>query len=135
MLNCPRIQCQDHTKHNYDNTETDTMAARGCKTYTCATQNPELGIFQTGKQQHRKTCLEVEIFIIIFLYAEHLHIKICPKIIRINWCELYKRVNVYFTCVDFRLSRTSFFRVCMCVACQYVCGLLKCSECFILTST
>ena len=61
------------------NTETDTTAARGSKTYTYATKTPELGIFQTGKQLNRKTCLEVEIFIIIFLYAEHLCIKICKK--------------------------------------------------------
>ena len=61
------------------NTETDTTAARGSKTYTYATKTPELGIFQTGKQLNRKTCLEVEIFIIIFLYAEHLCIKICTK--------------------------------------------------------
>ena len=27
---------------------------------------------------------------------------------------------MYFTCVDCHLSRTSFFRVCVCVACQYV---------------
>ena len=47
-----RIQCQDYTKHN---TETNTMAARGCETYTCATENTELGILWTGKQINCKT--------------------------------------------------------------------------------
>ena len=35
-LNNLRIQCPDYTKRN---TETNTMAARGRETYTCATQN------------------------------------------------------------------------------------------------
>ena len=55
-LNCLRIQCRDYTKLN---TETNTMAVRGCKTYTCATQTPELGISQAGKQMNRKICLEI----------------------------------------------------------------------------
>ena len=46
-LNFP-IQCQDNTKCN---TESDTTAARDCKTYTYATENPELGIFQNGKHE------------------------------------------------------------------------------------
>ena len=58
----PTIWCQDYAKHN---TATDTTAARGHKTYTCANENPEPGIFQTGKRKNHKTC--PEIFMIIFL--------------------------------------------------------------------
>ena len=61
-LNCPRIQCQDHTKCN---TETDTTAVRGCETYKCAPENPEQGMLQTGKLTNYKTCFEI--FIIKFL--------------------------------------------------------------------
>ena len=63
-LNCPKIQCRDYAKHN---TETDTTAVRGHKTYTCANENPEPGIFQTGKRMNHKTC--PEIFMIIFWYV------------------------------------------------------------------
>ena len=55
-LNGPRIQSRADTKRN---TETNTTAARGCRMYTCATENPELGIFRTGKQMNCKTCLEI----------------------------------------------------------------------------
>ena len=55
-LNCLRIQCRDYTKHN---TQTEPMAVRGCGTYTCAIENPEMGMFQTGKQTKRKICLEI----------------------------------------------------------------------------
>ena len=63
-LNCPKIQCRDYAKHN---TETDTTAVRGHKTYICANENPEPGVFQTGKQTNHKTC--PEIFMIIFWYV------------------------------------------------------------------
>ena len=43
-LNDPKIQCQDYTTRN---TETNTMASRGCKNYACATEKTELGLFQT----------------------------------------------------------------------------------------
>ena len=45
-LNDPNIQCQDYTTRN---TETNTMASRGCKNYACATEKTELGLFQTEK--------------------------------------------------------------------------------------
>ena len=63
VFNCLRIQCRDYTKHN---TETDTTAPRGHTAYTCATENPELGILLTGKQTNRKTCPEI---FMIFLFA------------------------------------------------------------------
>jgi len=69
-FNCPTIQCQDYAKRN---TVTDTMEAQGHQTYTCATENPELGIFQTGKQMIFGTCLEIfmiKFFLIQILYAE-----------------------------------------------------------------
>ena len=46
-LRCPRIQSWDYTTHG---TQTNITAGRGRKTYTCTTENPELGILQTGKQ-------------------------------------------------------------------------------------
>ena len=61
VLNYPRILCWDYTTRN---TETDTTAARGCETYRCTTENPELGIFQTGKQMNHKARLEI--FMIFF---------------------------------------------------------------------
>ena len=45
-LNDPRIQCRDYTTCN---TETNTMASRGCKNYAYATEKTELGIFRTEK--------------------------------------------------------------------------------------
>ena len=35
-LICPRIQCRDYIKRN---TESDATAGRGCKTYTCTTED------------------------------------------------------------------------------------------------
>ena len=70
-LNCLRIQCPDYTKCN---TKTGTRAVRGHDTYTYATENPELGLFQTGKQTNCKTCLEV--FTIIF-FSLNFSIFIC----------------------------------------------------------
>ena len=40
-------------------TETHTVAGRGHWTSTCATGNPKLGMFRTGKQMNRKTYLEI----------------------------------------------------------------------------
>ena len=66
-LNCQRIQCWDYTKLN---TETNTTAVRGHKTYTCATENAELGIFWTGEQTNRKICSQIfmTIFFSFLLY-------------------------------------------------------------------
>ena len=44
-LTGPRIQYRDYTKRQL---KTDTMAARGCEINTCATENPDLGIFHAG---------------------------------------------------------------------------------------
>ena len=40
----------------------------------CATQNPELGKFRTGKQTNRKTCLEI---LIINCFVFNFHIFVC----------------------------------------------------------
>ena len=104
-LNCPRTQCWDYTKRN---TETDTTAQRRTYlwhrltsvhrlAYLCATENPELGIFQNGKQTNRK--LRLEIFMIIFL----LRIFVCWKcrhtkyaqIIQVNRSVPYIQVQWY----------------------------------------
>ena len=69
-LNFP-IQCQDNTKCN---TESDTTAARDCKTYTYATENPELGIFQNGKHERCPETLTSFLSDFFFLYAENLGI-------------------------------------------------------------
>ena len=64
------------------NTKTDTAALRGCKTYTCTTENPELGIFQTGKQTNHKKFLEIFMIILkkkMFTYAENLGVQNTPK--------------------------------------------------------
>ena len=71
ILNCPRIRCEDYTKHNAEN---DTMAVQGHKTYICATKNPELGKFRNGKQTNRKTCLEI---LIINCFVFNFHIFVC----------------------------------------------------------
>ena len=63
VIQAPRIQCQDCTKRN---TEPKLQQPRGRETYTCATTNPELGIFWTGKQINHKTCLEI-LMIVCFL--------------------------------------------------------------------
>ena len=63
-LNCLWIQSWDYTMHN---TETNTMAVRSRETWTCTAQNPEQGIFQTGKQTNHKTGLEI--FMIFFLFC------------------------------------------------------------------
>ena len=83
-IQAPRIQCQDYTKCN---TKSNTMAARGCEIYTCATETPELGIFWTGKQIGCKTCLKTVMnvavfpssFFSFFSYAENLDIQNTPK--------------------------------------------------------
>ena len=62
-IQAPRIQCRDYIKCN---TESDTMAARYCKIYTCVTKNPELDIFWTGKQMNPETCLEISMIIFFF---------------------------------------------------------------------
>ena len=48
-------------------TVTNTTAARGHKTYMCATKNPELCIFYNGKQTNPKTCLEIYDCVVCFL--------------------------------------------------------------------
>ena len=58
------IQCQDNTKRN---TETDTTAARDRKTYTYATENPELGIFQNRK--HERCPETLTIFLSDFFFC------------------------------------------------------------------
>ena len=63
VIQAPRIQCQECTKCN---TEPKLQQPRGHETYTCATTNPELGIFWTGKQMNHKTCLEI-LMIVCFL--------------------------------------------------------------------
>ena len=70
------IQYRDYTKHN---TETDTTAPRGCKTYTYATENPKLDIFRTGKQMNCKTCLDFFFFTFSFLYAENFGVQNMPR--------------------------------------------------------
>ena len=81
-LNCQRIQCQDYTKHN---TETDTMALKGCKNYTCTTKN--WVYFGLENKQNHKTHLEI---LMIFWrgggggnacsYAENLGVENTPKL-------------------------------------------------------
>ena len=64
-LNCPKIQCRDYAKHN---TETDTTVMRGHKTYTCANENPEPGIFQTGKRtNHMSRNIYDHFFVCVFM--------------------------------------------------------------------
>ena len=83
ILNCLRILCRDYAKRN---AETDTTAARGCETYTCTTQNPELGIFQTGKQMNHKACVEiVKIFLGSFLCVCLSNSSVCWQF----WCTKY----------------------------------------------
>ena len=78
------IQCQDNTKRN---TETDTTAARDRTTYTYATENPELGVFQKGKHER---CPET-LTSLIFLYAENLGKNIHPN-------HMSKQVWHTYTC-------------------------------------
>ena len=56
-------------KVQYKKPTVSTMAMRGCKTYTCATENPELGMFWIGKEMNCKTCLEIgdSIYFCIFV--------------------------------------------------------------------
>ena len=67
------------------NTETDIMSARGHETYTCVTENPELGLqdLKTNKVKC-ETCLEIFQIIIFFpfffSYAENLGIQNVPKL-------------------------------------------------------
>ena len=81
-FSCLRIQCWDYTKCN---TETDDTAARGHKTYTCATENPELGLFQTGKQnESQNTSRNIyDPFFIFILF-------VCWKC----WCTKYAQIIV-----------------------------------------
>ena len=51
------------------NTETNTTAVRGHETYTCATENPELGIFWTGKQTNHKTYLKIFMTFFFFFFT------------------------------------------------------------------
>ena len=85
-LNCLRIQCPDYTKCS---TETGTRADRGHDTYTYATENPKLGLFQTGKQTNCKTCLEIFtiiffLLILVFSYAENVGIQNTPKLFELR---------------------------------------------------
>ena len=69
------------------NTETDITSARGHETYTCDTENPELGLrdLKTNKVKC-ETCLEIFqiiifiIFIFSFSYAENLGIQNVPEL-------------------------------------------------------
>ena len=63
VIQAPRVQCQDCTKRNR---EPKLQQPRGHETYTCATTNPELGIFWTGKQMNHKTCLEILMIMLLF---------------------------------------------------------------------
>ena len=79
-LSCLRIQCQDYTKCS---AETDTTAARRCETYSCPTENPELGIFWTGKRTNHKTSqkyLWLSIFYFFYFCIPKISAhKICPN--------------------------------------------------------
>ena len=61
-LSCLRILCRYHTKRN---TEADALAGR--LTHV-PPKTPELGVSQTGKQRNGKTCREIFIIIVYFLY-------------------------------------------------------------------
>ena len=53
-------------------TETDTKAARGRQTYTCATENPEMGIFQIGKQNKlQNMCRNIYDHFSLLLFFSH----------------------------------------------------------------
>ena len=57
------------------------------KTYTCATKNPEQGIFWTGKQTNCKICREIFTFIfwiLAFSYAETAGVQNSPKPHEVN---------------------------------------------------
>ena len=63
------------------------MAARGHKTYTCATGNTELGIFRSRKKKkNREICLEIFMIALLFFfpsffsYAEEKNKKRCLEI-------------------------------------------------------
>ena len=77
-LNCLRIQCQDYTKCN---TETNTMAARGHKTYTCH-RKPKTGHIPDWKtnEPHMSRNIYDRIYFLmfIFLYAENFR-ELCPN--------------------------------------------------------
>ena len=75
--------------------KTDTTAARGQETYTCTNKNPDLGIFQTGKQTNCKTCLEIFMIFLLFisfnfhiLYSE----KICQNCMFKNVWKKYAKI-------------------------------------------
>ena len=85
-LNCQRIQCWYYTKYN---TETNTMVARGRKTFTCATKTPELGIFWSGKQMSCKTCPEIIMIVFfLFLVCFSLCIFVCWKFRHIQYTQI-----------------------------------------------
>ena len=102
------------------------MAARGHKTYTCATENSELGIFWTGKQTNRKTWLEIfMIFYIFFLFLvfnfRMLKIqvyKICPNRISKDVCKSLYGSPAY-KCVVLHLAVSASIHLsagtCVCV--------------------
>ena len=77
-LYCLRIQCQDYTKCN---TETNTMAARGHKTYMCH-RKPKTGHILDWKanEPHMSWNIYDHIYflMLIFLYAEFFS-KLCPN--------------------------------------------------------
>ena len=49
MVNAAELSLTLNRLRIQRNTETNTTAAKSHETYTCATKNPEMGIFQNGK--------------------------------------------------------------------------------------
>ena len=81
-FSCLRIQCWDYTKCN---TENDDTAARGHKTYTCATENPNWAYSRLENKMNHKTRLEI-FMILSFLFLTF----ICWKF----WCTKYAQIIV-----------------------------------------
>ena len=73
MTYTPFVKGSQHTnlqrKIIICDTVTNTTAARGHKTYMCATENPELCIFYNGKQTNPKTCLEIYDCVVFFVFC------------------------------------------------------------------
>ena len=73
---CPRVRIP-YGDYTMCNTETNNMAERGHKTFTCTTEHTRLGTFLTGKKMKHKTGLKIFMIFLLFLtafsYAENLN--------------------------------------------------------------
>ena len=128
-LTGPRIQYRDYTKPQL---KTDTMAARGCEINTCATENPDLGIFHAGLifaswQEHLfPHCFgtfSISSFLFHFVLSEN-NLKITSTWLPEKWWMLVLcSRNTMKPC--FELSKCVCVCVCVSVCmCACMCGFM-----------